>query len=50
MTGAPPFAGPAIQLNEMDVAALKDMISATFSGASGEVRMIAPFPTADSSE
>ena len=50
MTGAPPFAGPAIQLKVMDVAALIDTTSATFSGASGAVRMIAPFPTDDSSE
>jgi hypothetical protein len=50
MTGAPPFAGPAIQLKVIEVAALADTISATFRGASGAVRMIAPFPTADSSE
>jgi hypothetical protein len=34
----------------MDVAALDDTISTTFNGASGAVRMMAPFPTADSSE
>jgi len=50
MTGAPPFVGPAIQLMVIDVAALMLTTSYTFRGASGAVSMIAPFPTADSSE
>jgi len=50
MTGAPPLVGPGPQVMVIDVAALIDTSSATLTGASGRVRMIAPLPTTDSSE
>lgn len=52
MTGDPPFAfvGGGDHIIVIEVAALIDSTSTTFKGASGTVRIVAPFPTADSSD